>query len=555
MRFSRRLLPFQPRASVNTGTAVRSPRVPARRSSTAGPAGHGHDFSRLPVHASTPLTSDRAEEEADRVSAGLATTSVSRQREGGEQGAAATQAPSELADSAGQPLSSSVRAMMEPRLGHDLAHVRIHADASAARSAESLDADAFTYGSHIAFGPGRFAPGTGEGNALMAHELVHSIQQVQPPPLSAGGTTPMLVSQAVSPHIARRPKKSKKVTKKPAGTLDAGLLLGKNQAGEEVRIEREVGSTGGYDHRLQAIAVARLNGADPAVIVEWNDRKWHAFKTTATFDPAGMTAEIPALGVHRLPSSAGIDAMQKSQPNSAALASLVFGVPESEIQMNRSSADRTAGKINMNPQIGGPDQPGGMHGPVDGVDFAQGVPSAIEIGTPTLADPASAQVTLFHEATHLRDYELAQQWVATYEREGGTFLTGPGARNFTIWLYQQTRTKPPRLSEVDAELIADEVTNVSSATEARANVMSFLVAFEAGKFDLAQTKLVAYAEALKPGGLYENPVAGSAVQAALIAELRRVERQLPRDQRARFRRAFAAAKAKNPEAWLSELGD
>jgi hypothetical protein len=92
------------------------------------------------------------------------------------------------------------------------------------------------------------------------------------------------------------------------------------------------------------------------------------------------------------------------------------------------------------------------------------------------------------------------------------------SRYFTEWLYAQTRTKPPRLSEVDAELIADEVTNVSSATEARANVMSFLVAFHAGKIDLAQTKLVAYATALKPGGLYQNPVPGSAVQADLMLQ-------------------------------------
>jgi hypothetical protein len=121
------------------------------------------------------------------------------------------------------------------------------------------------------------------------------------------------------------------------------------------------------------------------------------------------------------------------------------------------------------------------------------------------------------------------------------------------WLYAQTRTKPPRLSEVDAELIADEVTNSSASTEARANVLTFLAAFQAGATDLATKNLVAYAIALKPGGEYQNPIPGSSVQAALTAELRKVDRQLPRDERAKFRSAFAAAKASNPDAWVSTL--
>jgi hypothetical protein len=520
----------------------------------AVPASHGHDFSRLPVHAPAATASDRSEEEADRISEALPTAPVPEHAERPmQQGATATAVPNDLVGSAGQPLPSAVRTFMEPRLGHDLGHVRIHADASAARSAESLNADAYTYGSHIAFGPGRFAPATRDGNALIAHELVHSIQQVQPPPLYASQATPVSVSHA-APQIARRPKKSKKVTRSKGVTIDAGMRLGTNQSGEEVRVVREVGSNGGYDHRLQAIAVARLNGAEPAVIVQAYDGKWHAFQTTANFYGGGTSADIPALALYGLPSSAGIDAMQQSQPNTPALASLVFGVPESEIQMNRSSAGRTAGKINLNPQLGGRFQPGGTHGPVEGVEFKPGVLSAIEVGTPSLADPAVAQVSLFHEATHLRDYELAQQWVANYERETRVpFFTGAGARYFIGWLYTQARTKPPRLSDADADLIVDEVTNNSASTEARGNVLSFLAAFQAGKSDLAQTKLVAYAIALKPGGLYQNPADGSAVQAELTAEIRRIDRALPPDQRAKFRAAFAAAKAKNPDAWVSQL--
>jgi hypothetical protein len=41
------------------------------------------------------------------------------------------------APTAGQPLSTSVRAEMEPRFGHDFSQVRVHADGAAAGAAES----------------------------------------------------------------------------------------------------------------------------------------------------------------------------------------------------------------------------------------------------------------------------------------------------------------------------------------------------------------------------------------------------------------------------------
>jgi hypothetical protein len=78
---------------------------------------------------------------------------------------------------AGQPLSSSVREYFEPRLGQDLGRVRIFTSASDARRARALNARAYTVGSAIVFGPGAYAPETSSGRWLLAHELVHVIQQ------------------------------------------------------------------------------------------------------------------------------------------------------------------------------------------------------------------------------------------------------------------------------------------------------------------------------------------------------------------------------------------
>jgi hypothetical protein len=77
----------------------------------------------------------------------------------------------------GRPLDARVRAIMEPRFGHDFSRVRVHADSRAAASAGSIGALAYTVGQDIVFGAGQFAPQTLRGQGLVAHELAHTLQQ------------------------------------------------------------------------------------------------------------------------------------------------------------------------------------------------------------------------------------------------------------------------------------------------------------------------------------------------------------------------------------------
>jgi hypothetical protein len=79
--------------------------------------------------------------------------------------------------SPGQPLDSSARAFFEPRFGHDFSKVRVHADTKAGESATQVGAAAYTIGRQVVFAPGRYAPASTEGQALVAHELAHVIQQ------------------------------------------------------------------------------------------------------------------------------------------------------------------------------------------------------------------------------------------------------------------------------------------------------------------------------------------------------------------------------------------
>jgi hypothetical protein len=77
----------------------------------------------------------------------------------------------------GIPLPASSRGPFEARLGHDLSRVRLHVGDEAARLNRSLGAAAFTVGGDIFFGSGRFQPDTPAGRHLLAHEVVHTVQQ------------------------------------------------------------------------------------------------------------------------------------------------------------------------------------------------------------------------------------------------------------------------------------------------------------------------------------------------------------------------------------------
>ncbi|MGB7537785.1 MAG: DUF4157 domain-containing protein, partial [Anaerolineales bacterium] len=77
----------------------------------------------------------------------------------------------------GQPLSQPARDFFEPRFGFDFGGVRVHSGGDASEAAKAANAQAFTLGREIVFGPGRYAPESPTGQGLLAHELAHIVQQ------------------------------------------------------------------------------------------------------------------------------------------------------------------------------------------------------------------------------------------------------------------------------------------------------------------------------------------------------------------------------------------
>jgi hypothetical protein len=71
----------------------------------------------------------------------------------------------------------SIRTRLEQCFGCSLGDVRIHTGQNAITSAKRLEAQAFTIGTDIYFGDNCYRPATREGLWLLAHELVHVLQQ------------------------------------------------------------------------------------------------------------------------------------------------------------------------------------------------------------------------------------------------------------------------------------------------------------------------------------------------------------------------------------------
>ena len=128
----------------------------------------------------------------------------------------------------GRPLADSERAYFEPRFGVDFGQVRVHTGTQGDESAQVLNARAYTLGQDVVFGAGEYAPETGVGRQLLAHELVHVIQQKERVPAyqkaggkdSRGELVHLAGSQTPLPVLQRTPAPSPAtVTIQPVRTV------------------------------------------------------------------------------------------------------------------------------------------------------------------------------------------------------------------------------------------------------------------------------------------------------------------------------------------------
>jgi hypothetical protein len=209
---------LHPRPTNGNQAALRTPEAETQNLVTHSDAAthFAHDFSRIPLHAPAPVTiqpkltvntpGDAYEQEADHVAEQVMRMSEPNQstcacgggcstcqsgsggneplslqtKHVGSSDAGQIAAPPivhEVLASPGQRLDASTRAFFEPRFGQDFSNVRVHTDSQAAKSADAVDANAYTVGRDIVFGGRHTPPESTEGRPLLAHELAHVVQQ------------------------------------------------------------------------------------------------------------------------------------------------------------------------------------------------------------------------------------------------------------------------------------------------------------------------------------------------------------------------------------------
>ena len=90
---------------------------------------------------------------------------------------------------AGERIDGATAGAIGSAFGADLSDVRVHRDAAASQVVGGMGARAVAIGRDVAFAPGQYEPGTPVGDALIAHELAHVVQQTAPAGASADSAT------------------------------------------------------------------------------------------------------------------------------------------------------------------------------------------------------------------------------------------------------------------------------------------------------------------------------------------------------------------------------
>ncbi len=139
----------------------------------------------------------------------------------------------------GRPMDSGVRRRMESAFQTDFSGVRVHTDGAASSAASDVHARAFTVGRDVGFARGQYQPDTVMGDALLAHELAHVVQQREAGGrLSGGGEPPGLEHEADTSAIGAVMSLWGDLARNAMPRLRSGLRLQRCKDERQEEIER-----------------------------------------------------------------------------------------------------------------------------------------------------------------------------------------------------------------------------------------------------------------------------------------------------------------------------
>ena len=315
-------------------------RLPPMRSTVSAPAANPlwrHIAMAIQPKLAVSAPDDPYEREADRVAdhvmrmserqvqrACSACNGASVDEEQIQRRADRDASPAKAADGIGAPLGTGralepdVRRFFEPRYGVDFSAVRVHTDSSADAAARSVSALAFTLGRDLVFRAGQYAPHSGAGRRLLAHELTHVVQQrasgarlQRQQPTQTQATAPVGTTTAFQTFVTRPQDE-------PDPILRAAMALWdryRPQARiEQVRFEILTSTTSRLGHSLSIGGRSHWDGATPVIEVPQavlDDVAGYLAVRGTTAASAGITAQ-PAGGVEDLSTRSGLAPLERA---------------------------------------------------------------------------------------------------------------------------------------------------------------------------------------------------------------------------------------------------
>ncbi|WP_277932629.1 eCIS core domain-containing protein [Streptomyces formicae] len=183
--------------------------------------------------------------------------------------------PKNIVSGAGQPLDLSVRRELEEQLGHDFGRVRLHTGRDASALTEMLGADAVAVGQDIFFREGAYRPGTADGQRLLAHELLHTVQN--PDGLGALRAGRDLGAVSLPQQAIEREAES------------AARSLVREQEPAAPEVERDGATPGWLRYATVDADRHRMEQLDPATLV---DRLANGVLRSLRGDPADLSGRV-----------------------------------------------------------------------------------------------------------------------------------------------------------------------------------------------------------------------------------------------------------------------
>jgi hypothetical protein len=277
----------------------------------------------------------------------------------------------------------------------------------------------------------------------------------------------------------------------------ADPLVGTELPGQKgVVIQRSFGDPKGYDTRNHALAWARAMGSDKAMVVQGNDKRWHAVETSQIGQSvaSGKGDVLSAIQVGKVDPALYEDLRKKATAKNDPekwkdFASYALGVPRDEIHIVTGDTEpsRTMVNINLTRDFN-------AEGKTAGFDPAK--PPWVQLGPAAFDRPANACATLAHEEVHADHHRMTKPLYEQYWH----YKDGHPKSNesFRQWAMNEAN-KVAKTEKADpmkvfqafrrADVVAGMQDGTFGATELEAHVEAAKLAFATGDLVQARTDL------------------------------------------------------------------